>query len=374
VKIKRVEPIAVSFPMKKPVFLAGVEIRQADNILVRIEADNAVVGWGEAASAPTMTGETVESMMAAVAYLAAAVEGRPAEDIAGAVAAMATRMYANNAAKAAIEMALHDLVGRATGQPAYALLGGKQRSRMAILGVISTGELASDLREAERKKADGYSAFKIKVGIDKPLVDAERTRRVCEILGREALISSDANQGWSADEGVQYVRAVADAGLAFFEQPVHADDIDGMAAVTAASGTIAIGADESIHSLEDIRRHHARGAARGVSLKTITLGGLRGVMEAGRLCDRLGLNVNVSAKTGESSIACAAATHIAAALPQIAWGLTLSNEGLTDDATARPIRIEHGHVEVSDRPGLGIDVDEDRVRRYRRDVPVRQVA
>ena len=373
-KINRVEPIAVSFPMKKPVFMAGVEIRQADNILVRIEADNAVVGWGEAASAPTMTGETVESMMAAVAYLAAAVEGRPAEDIAGAVAAMATRMYANNAAKAAIEMALHDLVGRATGQPAYALLGGKQRSRMAILGVISTGELASDLREAERKKADGYSAFKIKVGIDKPLVDAERTRRVCEILGREALISSDANQGWSADEGVQYVRAVADAGLAFFEQPVHADDIDGMAAVTAASGTIAIGADESIHSLEDIRRHHARGAARGVSLKTIKLGGLRGVMEAGRLCDRLGLNVNVSAKTGESSIACAAATHIAAALPQIAWGLTLSNEGLTDDATARPIRIEHGHVEVSDRPGLGIDVDEDRVRRYRRDVPVRQVA
>ena len=373
-KINRVEPIAVSFPMKKPVFMAGVEIRQADNILVRIEADNAVVGWGEAASAPTMTGETVESMMAAVAYLAAAVEGRPAEDIAGTVAAMATRMYANNAAKAAIEMALHDLVGRATGQPAYALLGGKQRSRMAILGVISTGELASDLREAERKKADGYSAFKIKVGIDKPLVDAERTRRVCAILGTNALISSDANQGWSAEEATQYVRAVADAGLDFFEQPVHADDIDGMAAVTAASGTIAIGADESIHSLEDIRRHHARGAARGVSLKTIKLGGLRGVMEAGRLCDRLGLNVNVSAKTGESSIACAAATHIASALPQIAWGLTLSNEGLTDDATARPIRIEHGHVEVSDRPGLGIDVDEDRVRRYRRDVPVRQVA
>jgi len=374
VKIKRVEPIAVSFPMKKPVFMAGVEIRQADNILVRVEADNAVVGWGEAASAPTMTGETVESMMAAVAYLAAAVEERPAEDIAGTVAAMATRMYANQAAKAAIEMALHDLVGRATGRPAHALLGGKQRSRMAILGVISTGELASDLREAERKKADGYSAFKIKVGIDKPLIDGERTRRVCEILGREALISSDANQGWSADEAVQYVRAVADAGLDFFEQPVHADDIDGMAAVAAAVADIAIGADESIHSLADIRRHHERGAARGVSLKTIKLGGMRAVMEAGRLCDRLGLNVNVSTKTGESSIACAAATHIAAALPQIAWGLTLSNEGLSDDATARPIRIERGHVEVSDRPGLGIDVDEDRVRRYRRDVPVRQVA
>jgi muconate cycloisomerase len=373
-QIKRITPIAVSFPMKKPVFMAGVEIRQADNVLVRIEADNGVIGWGEAASAPTMTGETVESMMAAVGYLMPAVEGRAAEDIAGAMVAMSARMYGNNAAKGAIEMALHDLAGRATNQPAYALLGGKQRSRMAILGVISTGDLASDLREAEKKKAEGYAAFKIKVGIDRPLVDGERTRRVCEILRPGALISADANQGWSTDEALQYVRAVADAGLDFFEQPVHADDIAGMAEVAAAAGSIAIGADESIHSLDDIRRHHERHAARGVSLKTIKLGGMRGVMAAGRLCETLGLNVNVSAKTGESSIACAAATHIAAALPQIAWGLTLSNEGLADDVTARPIRIARGHVEVSDRPGLGVDVDQDRVDRYRRDIPVRQVA
>jgi len=372
-KIKRVEPIAVSLPMTKPVFMAGVEIRQADNVLVRIEGDNGVVGWGEAASAPTMTGETVESMMAAIGYLLPAVEGRPAEDIAGTVAAMGGRMYGNSAAKAAIEMAVHDLVGRATDRPAYALLGGKQRSRMAILGVISTGELASDLREAEKKKAEGYAAFKIKVGIDQPLADAERTRRICALLGPDALISADANQGWSEDEALQYVRAVADAGLDFFEQPVHADDLAGMTAVAAAAGKIAIGADESIHSLEDIRRHHAHKAARGVSLKTIKLGGMRGAMEAGRLCAALGLNVNVSAKTGESSIACAAATHIAAALPQIAWGLTLSNTGLADDVTTRPIRIDRGHVEVSDRPGLGIDVDEDHVRRYRRDVPMLRV-
>src|SRR5215471_8512966 len=373
-KIKQVEPIAVSFPMKKPVVMAGVEIRQADNVLVRLEADSGAVGWGEAASAPTMTGETVESMMAAVGYLKPAVEGRPAEDIAGTLAAMAGRMYGNSAAKAAIEMALHDLIGRATNRPVHALLGGKQRSRMAILGVIGTGDPASDLREAERKKAEGYAAFKIKVGVDKPLVDAERTRRVCAVLGSGMLISSDANTGWSTEEAVQYVRAVADAGLDFFEQPVAADDIAGMAAVAAAAGKVAIGADEGIHSLDDIRRHHEREAARGASLKAIKLGGMRGATEAGRLCDALGLKVNVSAKTGESSIACAAAMHIAAALPQIAWGLTLTNEGLADDVTARPVRIARGHVELSDRPGLGIDVDEERVRRYRRDVPVRQVA
>ena len=144
-------------------------------------------------------------------------------------------MYANNAAKAAIEMALHDLVGRSTGRPAHALLGEKRRSRMAILGVIGTGELASDLREAAGKKAQGYAAFKVKVGIDKPLIDAERTRRVCGVVGPGALISSDANQGWSTDEAVQYVRAVADAPLDFFEQPVHAENIAGMAAVADAA-------------------------------------------------------------------------------------------------------------------------------------------
>src|SRR5262249_20674964 len=165
-----------------------------------------------------------------------------------------------------------------------------------------------------------------------------------------------------------------DAGLGFFEQPVKADDIAGMATVAAAAGNIAIGADEGIHSLDDIRRHHERSAARGASLKAIKLGGMRAATEAGRLCDALGLNVNVSAKTGESSIACAAAMHIAAALPQIAWGLTLTNEGLGDDVTARPVRIARGHVELSDRPGLGIDVDEERVRRYRREGPVRQGA
>jgi len=343
-------------------------------VLVRVEADNGIIGWGEAASAPTMTGETVESMMAAIAYLAPPLQGRPAEDIAGTLAAMAGRMYANNGAKAAIELALHDLVGRATNRPAYALLGGKQRSRMAVLSVIGTGELASDLREAENKRKEGYVAFKIKVGIDAPLVDGERTRRICETLGQDVLISADANQGWSAEQAMQYVRALADAGLDFFEQPVFADDLAGMAAVAAAAGKIAIGADEGIHSLEDIRRHREHRAARGASLKAIKLGGMRGATEAGRLCDQLGMNVNVSAKTGESSIACAAAAHIAAALPQIAWGLTLTNEGLAEDLTSQPVRIVHGHVDVSDRPGLGIDVDEERVRRYQREARTRQVA
>ena len=132
-RIKTIEPIAVSLPMKKPVKMAGETVTRADNILVRIETDDGAVGWGEAASAPTMTGETVASMMAAVAHMAPGLLKRPADDFAGAAAAMDAQMYGNSGAKAAIEIALHDLVGRARGRPLHALLGGKRRSRFRCL-------------------------------------------------------------------------------------------------------------------------------------------------------------------------------------------------------------------------------------------------
>ena len=152
-----------------------------------------------------------------------------------------------------------------------------------------------------------------------------------------------------------------------------ADDLDGMAAVAAATD-IAIGADEGIHSFEDIRRHHERKAARGVSLKAIKLGGLKAVTEAGRLCDHLGMSVNISCKTGESSVACAAALHVASVIPNIAWGLTLTHTGITDDVVKQPIPTAKGHVNSLDQPGLGIDVDEDLVRRHRVLIAARDVA
>ncbi|HTT48116.1 MAG TPA: enolase C-terminal domain-like protein [Pseudolabrys sp.] len=372
--IKSIEPIAVSLPMLKPVIMAGEEVRRADNVLVRIEADDGMIGWGEAASAPVMTGETLESIVTAVHYLAPGLRGREPADIEGALAAMDGRMYGNHGAKAAIEIALHDLAGKAAGKPVHALLGGKKRSRLPLLAVVGGGDLDGDLRDAEKKKAAGFTAYKIKVGIDTAENDAARTRAICRQLGSGLLISADANQGFTTEQAIDFVRAVTACGLDFFEQPVVAGDLAGMAAVAAAAGEIAIGADEGIHSLADIRRHHERKAARGVSLKAIKLGGLRGVVEAGRLCDSLGMSVNVSCKTGESSIACAAALHAASVIPNIAWALTLTHIALAEDVAGEPIRSERGHVNSLDRPGLGITVDEDRVRRHRVQIATRAVA
>lgn len=366
-KIKRIEPIAVSLPLRKPVKMSFEEVRDANNVLVRLETGDGIVGWGEAASAPTMTGETQASMVAAVRYLAPLLEGMSAAEITDVMARADRYLYGNRAAKSAIEMALHDALGHATHQPACELLGGRIRGRVALLRLVGTGSTAGDIEEAGRKKAEGYVAFKIKVGIADPLVDAGRTRKVCEALANgELLICADANQGWTAEQAITYVRAIGDAPLEFFEQPVAGEDIQGMAAVARAS-RVKIGADEGLHSLADLRRHHEAGAAHGGSLKTIKFGGMRPVRDAARLCAELGMKVNLACKMAESGIATAAVLHLAAAVPAVDWGVSLTNQYLADDVLAKPLAIARGHAEVPTGPGLGIEVDEAKVRRYSRE-------
>src|SRR5690348_3382141 len=207
-RIATIEPFAVSLPMKKPVIMAGEEVRRADNVLVRVTASDGRIGWGEAAAAPVMTGETLESIVTAVHYIAPALTGRDPRDIDGALAAMDGRMYGNHGAKAAIEIALNDLAASDAGVPLHALLGEKRRQRMPLLAVVGGGDYDGDLADAAKKKAEGFTAYKIKVGIDTAEKDAARTRAICNVLGGGMLISADANQGFTRDEALIYARAV----------------------------------------------------------------------------------------------------------------------------------------------------------------------
>jgi muconate cycloisomerase len=362
-KIKRIEPIAVSLPLTQPLKRAKGVLTTADNVLVRIEAGG-FVGWGEAGSAPTMTGEFVESMVAAIRHLAPVLEGATL-DIAEIAALMDANLYGNSGAKAAIEMAAHDALGKALGKPVCAMLGGKIRSRIPALRMIAAGTVEADVAEAVRCKRDGFVAYKIKVGASSVQHDIERTRAVCEALGSEVLISADANQNWSVDQALEYVNAVQATSLAFLEQPVVAEDIDGMAKIAAAT-RLAIGCDEGVHALADLRRHHAARAASGASLKAIKLGGVRPMHEAALLCAELGMKVNLACKIAESGIATAAVLHLAAAAPSLEWGVSLTSQYLAEDVLARPLSFARGHAEVPDGPGLGVDVDETRVRRFAR--------
>jgi len=361
-KIKRIEPIAVRLPMAKPMRMAGVLIESADNLLVRVESDDGVVGWGEASSAPTMTGETMQGMLAAARHVAPALIGVDACDFGAACARMDARIYGNTGAKAAIEIALHDLAGRAAGKPVYELLGGRKRERFAALWLLGTGSEQGDIDEARAKKAAGFVAFKVKVGTGTAADDARRTRRVCEALGCGMLLCADANKGYDVKQAVEYVRAVAESPLDFFEQPVGADDIAGMAEVARAS-RVPICVDEGLHSIGDVQRYHTAGIAGG-SLKTIKLGGIEGTMRAARLAESLGWKVNLACKVAESSIAAAAMLHIAAAVPSLDWGLSLSNQYLSADLVTAPVRVVEGHVELPRGAGLGVEVDEREVAKY----------
>jgi muconate cycloisomerase len=367
--IRAIEPIAVSLPMTKPMKMAGVLIKAADNVLVRVELAGGEVGWGEAASAHSMTGETVESMMAAIRHMAPTLLNMDGADIAAVSTRMDQLMYYNQSAKSAVEMALHDALGKALNKPVYDLLGGKKRSRVPVLWLLGTGSIDGDVAEALAKRAAGFVAFKVKVGVGDPVDDALRTRRVCEALGtgKGLLLSSDANQGYSLAQALTYVKAVDGAGLDFFEQPIAGHDIDGMAKLAAAS-SLAIGFDEGLHGIDDLLLHHARKAARGCSLKTIKLGGLRGVMAAAELCQKLDMQVNLACKVAESGIAAASLMHLAAAVPQVGWGVSISNQYLADDIVRETVKVVDGHAEVPGGVGLGVEVDEAKVRKYTRKV------
>lgn len=348
-------------PLAQPIKRSKGLLTTSDNLVVRVEADG-VVGWGEAGSAPTLTGDLPEGMLAAARYLAPLVEGHPLDDIAGAMQRMDSQLYGNGGAKSAIEMALFDALGRALGKPVYELLGGKRRDAVPALRYIASGDTAKDVAEAKQLREGGYTAFKIKLSGD-VRKEIERTRAICEVLGKGVLISADVNQGWSAAEAVEYVRTVEHLPLAFLEQPVRGPDLAGMAAVAAAS-RIPVGCDEGLHGLEDLRRHHAARAAAGASLKAMKLGGLNAVLAAARLSEELGMKVNLSCKIAESGIATAAVLHLAAALPSLDWGVSLTSQYLAGDLVRTPIEYVGGNARVPEGPGLGITVDESLVRRY----------
>ncbi|MES2561983.1 MAG: enolase C-terminal domain-like protein [Pseudomonadota bacterium] len=362
IRIKRITPIGVHLPLKEPIKRSKGELRVSENLLVRVEAGD-FLGWGEAGSAATMTGELLPGMSNVVSYLGPLLEGLALEDIAQAMSTMEQHLYGNYGAKAAIEMALYDALGKSLGKPVHALLGEQRRERVPALRYIASGDAAKDSADSAKLTREGYVAFKIKMGAATLAQDIERTRRVCGAIGSGALISADVNQGWNAEQAIEYVRAVADTSLAFLEQPVAADDLTAMAQVVAAS-RIEIGCDEGLRHMNDLKRHHAARAAHGASLKAMKLGGMTSVRDTALLCETLGMKVNLSCKIAESGIGTAAVLQLAAAVPSLDWGVSLTSQYLAEDVLMRPLAFEAGHVRIPSGAGLGIEVDEARVRRF----------
>jgi muconate cycloisomerase len=362
--IRKVEVIPIGLPLARPVAMAGVTVRRALNILVRIEAADGVVGWGEAASAPTMTGDTLGGLTAAVRdHLAPLLVGADAWMRPGLCRKLRAALYGNTGAHAAVEVALMDLAGRASGLSLTDFIGGSVRRAVVPMWLLGNATPEQDIAEAREKRALGFDFFKLKIGTRPVDADIAATLALREALGAGTPLCADANCGLEFADARRYVEGVRDAGVMFLEQPFAHDALDALERL-ARHSPVPIGADEGIHSLADIAAHERCGAS-GVSLKLIKLGGLGAAMQAAQLCARLGLGCNVAAKIAESSVASAAALHLACAAPAVDWGVSLTHFYLAEDLVRRPPMIADGAVTLPDRPGLGIEVDEAAVERLR---------
>jgi muconate cycloisomerase len=362
-RIRSITPMTVRLPLTKPLKLSDMTLATADNLLVRIVDSDGHIGWGEAASAPTMTGETPEGMLAAAKFMLPRLVGHEVEDLAAFDSYLDGLMYGNAGAKSAIDMAIYDLAGKRAGVPVSDLLGGVHRTALPVLWMLAANDRTADTAAAERMAEAGFVAFKIKVGSASVPADLARCAAAREAAGKTARISADANQAFDVPDAVRFAQGAEAAGLDFIEQPVMGHDLEGMAEAARAT-SVPLGADEGIHSLRDIERHHAIQAARGASLKTIKLGGLGQVMAAGRLMHALGMHVNLASKIADSSIGSAAIVHIGAALPQLDWDISITCQYLAQDIVTEPIKVERGHVQVPDRPGLGFTIDESKLSQF----------
>ena len=362
-RIRSISPFLTRLPLAKPFKMSNVTIVTAENLLVRVEDTDGNVGWGEACSGPMMTGDLPAGLAAAARYMGRLLVGVCVDDPSTFAEKIQPLIYGNRGAKSALEMAVYDLAATRAGVPISELLGGALRRKIPALFILAAGNLSRDLEMAKRKVDDGFVAFKVKVGTTTVDRDLERCAAVRTLLGREVRISADANEGYSLEEALQFASSAEDVGLDFIEQPIRGTDLEGMAQISAAT-SVPLCADEGIHSVEDIRRHYELGAARGASLKTIKLGGLSPTMNAGRMMCGLNMSINLAGKIAESSIAGAAIIQLGAALPQIEWDASVTCQYLANDVTKISMRPVGGMIRLPDRPGLGIEIDVDKLATF----------
>lgn len=363
-KIVSVEAIPVALPLKKPVVMAGERIERSRNLLVRVEAANGLVGWGEASSAPLMTGDVLPGMAAAVNdYLAPLVVGQDALRRAELGQRCAAALLGNTGAKCALDMAVNDLVGRHLGVPLADLFGGAVRAVLQPMYLLGNPRVEDDVAEARHKLDEGWRFFKQKIGIKRPAEEAEAALAIRKALGEDVALCADANMGMSFADARMFAERAQEANLLFMEQPLRAEDFDGMAALARVS-PIPLNGDESVHDMTSLLTLHRMGAVQGANIKTIKMGGVAPVAAAMTVCGAIGFHINLACKVAESTISAAALTQLGALAPNLDWGLNVTNHYLAEDLSAEPIRIERGEIRVPRGPGLGVAIDEARVRRF----------
>jgi muconate cycloisomerase len=349
--------------------LSSVSVTAQSYVIVELRLANGVAGIGEAATlgGPRWSEESVESIKSAVdAYLAPALIGAPANRFEAARTRMEAAAKRNNAAKAAIESALFDAVGKTLGVPAVQLLGGAVRESLPVLWTLASGDPAQEIEEAERKLAARlHNTFKVKIGAQTPEADIARLSSLARALTDRASLIVDANQAWDETTALRYLPVLAELGVRLVEQPLPAWNLAGMARLRARS-TVPLMADECVFSAHDMLDVVRTGAADVVSLKLVKHGGLLATRNVAAVAEAAGIGLYGGCLL-ESSIGAAAHLQVFGGLRELAWGCEhFGPQILVDDLVEQPLRFADFRIHLPAGPGLGVTLDQEKLRRYAR--------
>jgi muconate cycloisomerase len=329
-----------------------------------------VEGIGEAATlgGPRWAEESVEAIKANIdAYLAPAVLGKRADFFTAAGQIMAASAKRNYAAKAAIETAMFDAVGKTLGLPISALLGGAVRSRIPVLWTLASGDPAQEIDEAEQKLAARlHRTFKIKIGAQSPEKDMARLRLIARALENRAELIVDVNQAWDETIARQFLPQLRELGIVLVEQPVPAWNIAGLARLRGNASGPPLLADECVFSTHDMMAVAQANAVDAVSLKLVKHGGLLALKEVAAIAQAAGIGLYGGCLL-ESSIGAAAHLQVFATLPTLAWGCEhFGPQILVDDLVETPLAYENFEVLLPAGAGLGVVLDEDKLKHFAR--------
>lgn len=363
-RISSIEIIPIRLPLHEPFIISYGTFPDVPTVLVRLTTDDGLVGWGEGTPDAFVTGETFGGVVETLREIAPALLGRDPRDRTGAIRAVAGRITGAPTARAALDIALHDLAGRAAGLPIWALLGGRARTAAEISRVVSIKTPEAMAADALRHVADGFRTVKLKRGqADNIAADVARVAAVRAAVGPTIAIKIDVNQGWRTPGiAIDAIRRIAPYHPAYIEQPVAAHDLEGLAEVRRQTG-VSIMADEAIGSAHDALRAVSLRACDLINIKLMKSGGLLGALAINTIAETAGIVCQVGTMV-ESAVASAAGLHFAHALQNVQ---TVEMGGPLMLATdLAPLRdYYHGdRVALPEGPGLGLRPDEAIIARH----------
>ncbi len=321
----------------------------AQGLIVKIETDSGLIGWGEGTGAFETDPNTV-------------LAGRHAADIESAVTAL-EEAGIGRGPMSGIEMALWDLLGKKAGLPVCRLMGGIVRTEAdfcACMGLKEPSESAATAREYVDRW--GFRFLKTKAGVD-PQQDLRIAEAVQKEVGDVAVFRPDANGGYPPEETVTLMQKMADLGIRFFEDPCHAEHADTLVRVRKEVG-MGILVNGGVGVPESVRPLLESGAADMLMPDTPSSGALIRIKKIAAIADVWNVPCLMHC-AHDLGLKTAAITHIAASTPNFSGPNDTCYHGLTDDILAEPLKFENGRISVPLGPGLGVEVDESKIEKYR---------